>query len=383
MLTAVSVNGKAVCLLDYHISDIKELQKYQWYCTACGSKMILKIGSIKQPHFAHLSLKACNVDQESESAAHLAYKERLYQWCQADELPVEMEKYLPNLAQIPDLLIAGRIAIEIQCSPLSIKRFKERTENYLRHGYQVVWLMGEKLHLKQKLSALQTEMCCFSLQSGVYFWEIHRFGLKLNELMIEDLAQHLFMKTRIFKFEQQPFLSALRAPFVQSTHQQHFIRFDYQKCQQIIQQSLFFAGKKWVGLQALCYQNGVVLQTLSEDFLFPGKFPLFYQPIQFRIRLRHFLEQLRTFAEVFELMAEQLRLPVQINAEKYLKALLAFELNRLAAQRQLLVTASGFQLKPSKHGLTMDSIKSPKAELKQLADLFKEEGLSGKREGNN
>jgi hypothetical protein len=47
------------------------------------------------------------------------------------KLSFQVEAYLPTLKQRPDLLI-GKIAIEIQCSPLPIKRLVERTETYHR-----------------------------------------------------------------------------------------------------------------------------------------------------------------------------------------------------------------------------------------------------------
>ena len=43
---------------------------------------------------------------------------------------MEIEAYIPEFKQRPDLLVNDKIAIEIQCSHLSMKRLKERTENY-------------------------------------------------------------------------------------------------------------------------------------------------------------------------------------------------------------------------------------------------------------
>ena len=64
------------------------------------------------------------------------------------------------MKQRPDLLI-GKIAIEIQCSPLPIKRLVERTETYQTHGYQVVWILGERLVPKDKLTQLTKQFFTF------------------------------------------------------------------------------------------------------------------------------------------------------------------------------------------------------------------------------
>ena len=66
---------------------------------------------------------------EGETEEHLSAKELLYEWL-TDET-IEIEAYLPDLQQRPDLLV-GKTAIEVQCSALSWSRFVQRTEKYLR-----------------------------------------------------------------------------------------------------------------------------------------------------------------------------------------------------------------------------------------------------------
>ena len=80
---------------------------------------------------------------------------------------VQVEAYLPTLKQRPDLLI-GKIAIEIQCSPLPIKRLVERTETYQTHGYQVVWILGERLVPKDKLTQLTKQFTFRSPWDFIY-----------------------------------------------------------------------------------------------------------------------------------------------------------------------------------------------------------------------
>ena len=90
-------------------------------------------GPIKIPHFAHRKKNSCWYEAEAETEEHLPQR-----FCGKvfTRKAVQVEAYLPTLKQRPDLLI-GKIAIEIQCSPLP-KRLVERTETYQTHGYQVV-----------------------------------------------------------------------------------------------------------------------------------------------------------------------------------------------------------------------------------------------------
>ena len=94
-----------------------------YFCPACKQQVQLKRGKHKIAHFAHFKHQACESFSEGETAEHLRAKNQLYQWLLQQNLPVQMEAYLPLLKQRPDLLV-GKIAIEMQCSPLSTTRFQ-------------------------------------------------------------------------------------------------------------------------------------------------------------------------------------------------------------------------------------------------------------------
>ncbi len=74
---------------------------------------------------------------------------------------MEIEAYIPEFKQRPDLLVNDKIAIEIQCSHLSMKRLKERTENYQVHGFTVLWLMGQDLWLKDQITETSKKSSLF------------------------------------------------------------------------------------------------------------------------------------------------------------------------------------------------------------------------------
>ena len=108
MLTAIDENGQVVNLLEI---EVKELTG-KYFCPSCKSELFIKNGEIKMPHFAHKSLKACDLWLENESEQHLGLKKALYQWFKKTD-KVEIEAYIPEFKQRPDLLVNDKIAIEI------------------------------------------------------------------------------------------------------------------------------------------------------------------------------------------------------------------------------------------------------------------------------
>ena len=63
-----------------------------------------------------------------------------------------LEYSLPEIQQVADVLVNGKLALEVQCSPLSQKLLGDRSQGYRSQGYQVIWLLGEKLWLKERLT---------------------------------------------------------------------------------------------------------------------------------------------------------------------------------------------------------------------------------------
>ncbi|WP_445013744.1 competence protein CoiA [Ureibacillus sinduriensis] len=75
---------------------------------------------------------------------HLKGKEQLYSLFKALEMEPELEPYLPNVKQRPDILLKGnttqRIAVEFQCSPISAEKLINRNNGYKREDIQPIWI---------------------------------------------------------------------------------------------------------------------------------------------------------------------------------------------------------------------------------------------------
>lgn len=255
MLTALDKNGKTV-----NISNNQELSP-PFYCPACKSLLHLKKGMIKIPHFAHVSLQNCDSWSENESAQHLELKLELSRWFEQTE-KVEIEKYIPEIKQTADLLVNDRLAIEIQCSSLSLKRLMERTTSYREKGYYVLWLQGKDLWLKNSITALQKNLLYYTEKRGFYFWELDlaRAKLRLKTLIHQDLRGRLLCLTEEFDWFQGNLLEILRLPYLKPPNHRLFMP-ENKNMAVFIQKQLFHHVPKWIKIQQRYYELGRNLLT--------------------------------------------------------------------------------------------------------------------------
>lgn len=263
MLSAYDERGHLVCLVT---DDVPIRQVFS--CPACGQLVLLKAGNKYRPHFAHKSLRDCAYHQENESTEHLELKAALYQALSKTE-QVAVERVLPDLGQIADLLVGDKLALEVQCSPLSLERFKERTLSYQENGYQVLWLLGQKLWLGKKLSQLQRSLLSFSYNVGFYLWELDlkTDQIRLKYLIHEDLEGKVYYLTKTFSLSQLT-LACLRQPFVRQTSPRLLVK-QNQDITTYIQKQLYYGSAYWLQQQEKAYEAGDNLLTKSYQDFYP------------------------------------------------------------------------------------------------------------------
>ena len=264
MLTAINQAG---CLVNLVMDEPQKNDHF--YCPGCQGQVRLKQGTILRPHFAHIILKDCHYAYENESAQHLELKSALYRWLK-HEVAVEIEAVLPELAQIADLLVEEKLALEVQCSSLSIQRLLERTKAYQDQGIEVLWLLGKDLWIKDKLTALQKQFLRFSQNMGFHLWELDldKQVLRLRYLIHEDWHGQVQCLTKIFPFEKGRLLSILRQPYLPQPLLSFQGRMDQQLGRYIAQQ-LYYQAPKWMELQRQAYERGENLLTQSPDDFYP------------------------------------------------------------------------------------------------------------------
>ncbi|MEB9608612.1 competence protein CoiA family protein [Bacillus cereus] len=164
-------NGEKIHLL-YNCNEelLRRMrQQERFFCVACGKEVQMKLGKQKSWHFAHKKVDSCLAFYEAESKYHMHGKELLYRWFKRQNFQVDIEYYLPEIKQRPDVFVerAGRkIAIEYQCANLAIEQLYKRTYSYWQAGIQVIWIVGGNQLKKQSAYWMKfSSLMAFSLQS--------------------------------------------------------------------------------------------------------------------------------------------------------------------------------------------------------------------------
>ena len=263
-------------------------------CPGCQQEVRLRQGQVMVSHFAHIRKDQCHYFSENESAEHLGLKSALYNALCGSE-KVEVEAPLPELQQVADLLVNERLALEVQCSSLSLERLQERTQAYQAAGFQVLWLLGKKLWLGQSLSALQRQFLLWSANSGFYLWELDldKQALRLKYLIHEDLHGKVHYLEKQFPFANFT-LDSLRFPY-QSRELASFTFYEDKQIKTYLQGQLYHRNPKWLAKQESAYLQGHnLLQEPLESF-YPQ-----CQPPQSAQGFCQIQEELSSYYENFE-----------------------------------------------------------------------------------
>lgn len=262
MLSALDEKGRLVSLLD----EISEKQTFT--CPACHSPVRLRHGQIMRPHFAHVSLKNCDFYSENESDEHLQLKAALYQALSQSE-NVTVEALLPELHQVADVLVNDNLALEVQCSRLSEKRLRERTTSYHKAGFNVLWLLGEKLWLGERLTPLQRHFLYFSQNMGFHLWELDAKQrlVRLHYLIYEDWHGKVHYLTKSCSLSGN-LMAFFRLPYQKQKLSTYDVNQD-SNLLSYIQRQLSSRNTSWLKRQEKAYLQGKNLLTLPLSAYFP------------------------------------------------------------------------------------------------------------------
>ena len=155
------------------------------------------------------------------------------------------------------------------------KLLKERSEGYRSQGYQVLWLLGEKLWIKERLTRLQQGFLYFSQNMGFYVWELDKEKqlLRLKYLIHQDLRGKLHYQIKEFLYGQASLLEILRFPYKKQKISHFTVSEDKDICR-YIQQQLYYQNPFWMKEQAEAYQKGENLLTYGLKEWYPQIRPL-------------------------------------------------------------------------------------------------------------
>ncbi|WP_438759981.1 competence protein CoiA [Enterococcus sp. AZ194] len=259
------------------VSGKSRVNREELICPTCRQPVMIKSGQLKSAHFAHQQQVKCTTVHDGETLEHNQLKKLLFEW---SNKKFEVECYLPELKQRPDLLWR-RLAIEIQCSDLKQARMIERTNNYLRHHYQVWWLLGEKLCPKTKLTNLQRSFCTYHEGLGCCLWglDVKKQAITLYYQVIEFPNGRLSFQKKSWLFGQQSLTEiyglTCRFPIKQTTRAE--TTYFWGNYLRRIQQELMRSQKGVVDVQKVLYRKKRNLQTLPQWMYRPSGYYLFFR----------------------------------------------------------------------------------------------------------
>ncbi|MHC5217032.1 competence protein CoiA [Enterococcus sp. LJL128] len=271
MLTAKNKQGDLVQLVHCSDEEMEMHREQQFFCPVCGQEVQLKAGHIRIPHFAHRSLCSFAGSVDNESEEHLALKEMFIDWCESYKISYQVEAYLPDLKQRPDLLI-GNIAIEVQCSSLGLGKIMKRTRTYLANGYIPLWICGEHFWHKQEMGENIKAFTLFSKTLGFYFWAANwrQKTLMLYYHLEENLKGQVYYGRKVW-----PFCSI---PLNQLFHNQHELKLHHTRSYDLktellnsyryLAKKLLIKDKKVLSFQECCYKNHQHLLQLHPWFYY-------------------------------------------------------------------------------------------------------------------
>lgn len=151
MLIAINAQG-----VPEQASPNCRLRRDEYYCPACASSVMFRSGPKTIPHFAHRKNQLCEVASDPESIEHLTGKLQLFKQLQLSTEKCQLEKYFPQIKQKSDIYFeycGSRVAVEFQCSSISLDRLNERTLGYLSISIIPIWIFHISL-LKVKYLSL-------------------------------------------------------------------------------------------------------------------------------------------------------------------------------------------------------------------------------------
>lgn len=196
-------------------NEVKKTQR-TYYCPDCGQRVHLCQGSDHRPYFAHYAKSRCDAN---ETIIHQLGKHQIERWLALQGWSSYSEVYLPTVRQRPDVLTRINdqwIAIEFQCSPLSVKRLIERNQGYAKLGIAYRWFLGPTYaHQLRPYKAAQF-LQWHEQQLTLPFWDLSRQQpnyqrkrpISRIEMGRQDVWQVLIQQTR--QLQRQVYFAAPR-----------------------------------------------------------------------------------------------------------------------------------------------------------------------------
>ncbi|RSL31041.1 hypothetical protein D7Z54_23130 [Salibacterium salarium] len=140
MFVALTQNQQRLSLV---IPDPSVNPSPPYYCPVCRQEVMMKQGTKRRWHFAHLQSNLCTDTSEPETEEHLTGKAELYKWLLSKGVVPMIERFLPSIQRRADLFFTYQgqdYAIEFQCASISTEETITRTQDYLSENIIPLWI---------------------------------------------------------------------------------------------------------------------------------------------------------------------------------------------------------------------------------------------------
>ena len=124
-------------------------EKKIYRCAGCSAQVKVRRGPFRVPHYYH-QRKSPSCRLYSKSEDHMLAQLSIQALLPRGEALIEQP--LVEVNRVADVLWKPRkIVFEIQCSFLTPHEAKQRVLDYAQAGYQVVWILDDRLYNRRKL----------------------------------------------------------------------------------------------------------------------------------------------------------------------------------------------------------------------------------------
>lgn len=152
------------------VSATHAVKQQNYHCAECEGVVRLRGGVHRQSHFYHLKhSNSCR--QSQKSLVHIQVQKHLQQLL--PEGDCILEQRFTEINRIADVVWEpNKLIFEVQCSGITAEEVECRNVDYLKLGYQVVWVLHDNRFNKWKVSAAER----FLLGSPHYYTNIDKKG---------------------------------------------------------------------------------------------------------------------------------------------------------------------------------------------------------------
>jgi competence protein CoiA len=152
------------------VSAMQAKKGENYFCPECQGLVRVRGGPHRQIHFYHHSTPK-NCKQHQKSPEHLHLQIRFLKLIGAEESQIECP--FPEIGRIADIAWhAKKIVFEIQCSPIALEEVRARNADYMRVGYDIIWILHDKRFNKNNLSAAEA----FLRSNNCYYSNVDKQG---------------------------------------------------------------------------------------------------------------------------------------------------------------------------------------------------------------